>query len=128
MLPASYTLVLDGQPPPPQLCTEMFQMTIQRDVAWQAAWFVSMDQGIIPPTEWFLTRSVISNKLRVARRTEYFYQGFPRAMRDIVQGKSIVKCNFDPGELWNVDRIVRGHRAWTPQQWQEAWNDHEPKT
>lgn len=127
MPPASFALVLDGQPAP-QLCTEIFQTTIQRDVAWQAAWLASVDQGIVPPTEWFLTRLVVFNKLRVARRTGYFYRGFPRAMRDIVQGTSIVRCNFDPGELWNVDRIVQDHRAWTPQQWQEAWADHEPKT
>ncbi|UQC87744.1 uncharacterized protein CLUP02_13263 [Colletotrichum lupini] len=49
-------------------------------------------------------------------------------MRDTVQGIPIVRCNFEPGELWNVDRIVQDHRNRTPQQWQEAWADHEPKT
>ncbi|KAI3538346.1 hypothetical protein CABS01_08149 [Colletotrichum abscissum] len=76
MPPASFTLILDGQPTP-QLCTEILQMTNQRDIAWQAAWFASVYQGIVPPTEWLLTWSIMSNKLRVARRTGYFYRGFP---------------------------------------------------
>ncbi|KXH66967.1 hypothetical protein CSAL01_09102 [Colletotrichum salicis] len=120
MPPASFSLVLNGQPPAPQLCAEMFQMTIQRDVAWQAAWFASVDQGIVPPREWFLHRSVVFGNLQVSRRTGYFYRGFPRAMRDIVLQRSIVRCNFDPGKLWNADRLVQDHRTWTPEQWQEA--------
>ncbi|KAK1528562.1 uncharacterized protein CCOS01_06396 [Colletotrichum costaricense] len=107
MPPASFTLILDGQPTP-QLCTEILQMTNQRDIAWQVAWFASVDQGIDP----ILLPGI----------------PFPRAMKDIVQGTLIVRCNFEPGELWNVDRIVHDHRNRTPQQWQEAWADHEPKT
>ncbi|OHE92938.1 hypothetical protein CORC01_11805 [Colletotrichum orchidophilum] len=127
MPPASFALVLDGQPVP-QLCAEIFQRTIQRDVAWQAAWFESVDRGIVPATEWFLTRSIVFHTIQVGRETGYFYRGFPRAMIDVVEGNSIVKCNFDPGELWNVERIFQDHHTWTPEQWQDAWANHEPKT
>jgi hypothetical protein len=30
----------------------------------------------------------------------YHFEGFPKAIDDIVRGKSIVKCNFDVGDSW----------------------------
>ncbi|KXH42631.1 hypothetical protein CSIM01_09593 [Colletotrichum simmondsii] len=127
MPPASFALVLDGQPVP-GLCAEIFQKTVQRDVAWQTAWFESVNRGIVPPTEWFLEPVTWDNpQARVEHPTGYFYKGFPLAMRDIVEGRSVVRCNFDPGEMWNVERIVEDHRTWSPERWQAAWADHEPK-
>ncbi|EXF75107.1 hypothetical protein CFIO01_06717 [Colletotrichum fioriniae PJ7] len=127
MPPASFALVLDGQPVP-GLCAEIFQKTVQRDVAWQTTWFESVDRDIVPPTEWFLEQVTWDNpQARVGHQTGYFYKGFPHAMRDIVEAGSVARCNFDPGETWNVERIVEDHQTWSPEWWQAAWADHEPK-
>ncbi|KAH9229443.1 hypothetical protein K456DRAFT_1752826 [Colletotrichum gloeosporioides 23] len=86
----SFSLLLDGQPVPWQ-CTQVFQLIVQRDAAWQAAWLLSLD-------------------------------------RRCREGSSIVRCNFDVGDSWDVEKIVEDHRQWTVQQWMEGLGKREPST
>ncbi|KAK0374749.1 hypothetical protein CLIM01_07893 [Colletotrichum limetticola] len=57
----------------------------------------------------------------------YFYEGFPEAMRDIARGSSgsVVRCNFDAGEPWDAEKVVRANKMWTSAQWNEGWLRHE---
>ena len=51
----------------------------------------------------------------------YIMNGFPQAMRDITNGNSIVKCNFDiPEESWDDGPIPEMGRRWSLEQWEEG--------
>ncbi|KAF9874204.1 hypothetical protein CkaCkLH20_08187 [Colletotrichum karsti] len=154
MPPSSFTLVLDGAPAPDD-CTQIFQSVVQRDVAWQSAWVKSLDLGLLPPISWFerrgeavlrhgfftpndlnhhqvlLATNAIAPGAGVAADWKgywgYFFEGLPDAIRDIAEGHSIVRCNFDVGSLWDVDRLVSEHRAWNSLTWQREWFSHEPR-
>ncbi|KAK1974470.1 hypothetical protein LZ30DRAFT_607915 [Colletotrichum cereale] len=113
---SSYSLVLDGNPVP-QLCTRIFQSVVQRDVAWQLAWTESLKQGRMPGVSWFHDPR---------HGGCYFFEGLPQAVRDMSNGNSIVRCNFDPGEPRDVDALVYEHRNWTMATWNEKWPRHNP--
>ncbi|KAK2031600.1 hypothetical protein LX32DRAFT_637013 [Colletotrichum zoysiae] len=131
---SSYSLVLDGDPVP-QLCTEIFRAVVQRDVAWQLAWTESIKQGNLAGVSWFVARGGEMGRRRISYNQPrftgcYFYEGLPEAVWDMTTGKSIVSCNFDPGEPWSaqdVDILVQKHRQWTTQTWTERWSRHKPK-
>ncbi|KAI8179645.1 hypothetical protein K4K51_003419 [Colletotrichum sp. SAR 10_75] len=119
----SFSLLLDGQPVPWQ-CTQVFQLIVQRDAAWQAAWLLSLDRGILPSLSWFDRKG----ELRGSRVPDLPSEKWPQALRDIAEGSSIVRCNFDVGDSWDVEKIVEDHRQWTVQQWMEGLGKREPST
>ncbi|KAJ0365054.1 hypothetical protein COL26b_012219 [Colletotrichum chrysophilum] len=119
----SFSLLLDGQPVPWQ-CTQVFQLIVQRDAAWQAAWLLSLDLGILPSLSWFDRKG----ELRGSRVPDLPSEKWPQALRDIAEGSSIVRCNFDVGDSWDVENIVEDHRQWTVQQWMEGLGKREPST
>ncbi|KAF4778927.1 hypothetical protein HER10_EVM0012476 [Colletotrichum scovillei] len=121
----SFSLLLDGEPAP-QLASEIFQAVVQRDFAWQLAWIEAQNRRL------FSVRSI--HQRRGERSTAqgcdgYFYEDFPRAMADIAmgdEGSSVVRCNFDVGQVWDVERVIRYHRSWSPEKWKAEWPKHEP--
>ncbi|EQB46378.1 hypothetical protein CGLO_14574 [Colletotrichum gloeosporioides Cg-14] len=119
----SFSLLLDGQPVPWQ-CTQVFQLIVQRDAAWQAAWLLSLDRGILPSLSWFDRKG----ELRGSRVPDLPSEKWPQALRDIAEGTSIVRCNFDVGDSWDVEKIVEDHRQWTVQQWMAGLDKREPPT
>ncbi|KAK1712514.1 hypothetical protein BDP67DRAFT_387877, partial [Colletotrichum lupini] len=133
---ASFSLVLDGDPAP-QLCARIFQTVVQRDAAWQRAWTESMDRRLVlvhPVLDWFERRGEDAARAGVhpvsgmyESYLGYFYEGFPEAMRDIARGSSgsVVRCNFDAGEPWDAEKVVRANKMWTSAQWNEGWLRHE---
>jgi hypothetical protein len=76
----SFTLTLDGSPMP-RKTTEVFAIA-QQDASWQEAFERIHAFDAIPWYEIRHNRSYIMNR-------------FPHAIRDIVDGKSLVKCNFE---------------------------------
>ncbi|KAK1762128.1 hypothetical protein QBC33DRAFT_462101, partial [Phialemonium atrogriseum] len=84
----SFTMVLDGEPAPGR-CSEIFQTILQRDVAWQSALDECYARELLPTPSSYQRRS----------NTCYTFEDFPQAVRDIVNNTSLVRCNFDPGEL-----------------------------
>ncbi|KAF6840977.1 hypothetical protein CMUS01_03750 [Colletotrichum musicola] len=129
MPPSSFTVLLDGQPVPQQ-CAQIFQLTIQRDASWQAAWIESLSRGILPELSWFDRRCHTSGmwQTRVCVYPGYKYECLPQALRDIAENKSIVRCNFDVSEPWDVEKIIHENRSWTLEKWAEEWAKHEPAT
>lgn len=99
---------------------------MQRDFAWQLAWIEAQNRRL------FSVRSI--HQRRGERSTAqgcdgYFYEDFPRAMADIAmgdEGSSVVRCNFDVGQVWDVERVIRYHRSWSPEKWKAEWPKHEP--
>lgn len=129
---SSFSLLLDGQPVPQQ-CAQIFQLIVQRDASWQAAWIESLDRGFLPEQSWVNRRGKLWEDLLYPERLHSVYPGYtfeclPQALRDITNNKSIVRCNFDVGEPLDVESIIHEHRSWTIQTWREEWAKHEPAT
>lgn len=70
----------------------MFQEFVHRDVAWVQA--ISLWEDQHPP---------------LRRRIDLGpnYVGLPQTMADISAGTSFIRCNFDPGQPWDVQEIFR---------------------
>ena len=48
--------------------------------------------------------------------------GFAQVIRDIAEGKSIVRYDGDVGELWDRDQFFLKRKAWTEDQWIRDWS------
>jgi len=47
--------------------------------------------------------------------------GFAQMIRDIAEGKSVVRYDGDVGELWDRDQFFSERKAWTEAQWATDW-------
>ncbi|KAK1991238.1 hypothetical protein LX36DRAFT_663483 [Colletotrichum falcatum] len=132
MPPGSFALTFDGD----WACSEMFQTVVQRDAAWQAAIDLCLDRKFLPPLPYHERRKDPRNFDGGAdngdcwRRDNrwYLFEAFPQAIRDIVDGNSIVKCNFALGEAWDVERLVEQNKEWSFADWKAGWYDREKET
>ncbi|KAF4900998.1 hypothetical protein CGCVW01_v013374 [Colletotrichum viniferum] len=117
----SFSLVLDAEPAP-HLMTQMFQAIVQRDAAWQQAWDESVKRGIIKEPSW------LDGDPWDEYYPSYTFKHLPQALRDIAEEKSVVRCNFDIGEPWDFEKLVREHKGWSHANWAKGWADErEPK-
>ncbi|WQF84372.1 hypothetical protein CDEST_09386 [Colletotrichum destructivum] len=117
----SFSLIFDGQPTP-QLATQIFQSVVQQDVTWQLAWEESVRRSILakPPP--------IHGDASTTLYSYYTFQYLPRAMKDIADQKSVVRCNFDVGEPSNVEKMVQDHKDWDDEQWHWGkFTNHDQK-
>ncbi|KAH4604852.1 hypothetical protein HBH77_160550 [Parastagonospora nodorum] len=109
MPPEAFKLTLDGNPRP-DLATEIFAIA-QRDALWQML-FENHNMDNSPPQSerWSLIRG----------NWTYITNGFPGAIRDIVEGLSIVKCNFptrsdsdaDRNRVSEIERLIEVNASW----------------
>ncbi|WYZ43124.1 hypothetical protein EsH8_VI_000823 [Colletotrichum jinshuiense] len=122
MPPGSFSLVLTGDPAP-RLCSDIFQTVIHRDVAWQLAQEECLARGHLSQQCWGARtmRPAARRGMLGPGNVCYLFDGFPRALRDIVDGGSVVRCEFDPGEPLSVEALLQGKRGWLWFQWQEGW-------
>lgn len=42
-------------------------------------------------------------------------------------GKSIICCNFDIGEPWDIEKILQANKNCSIEDWSERWSFHEPQ-
>ncbi|KAF2249806.1 hypothetical protein BU26DRAFT_504240 [Trematosphaeria pertusa] len=116
MPPGSLTVILDGDPIPSET-VHVFDRVL-RDAAWQSALDECYARKHIPSPSWFERRS----------HKCYRFEGFPAALDDIVKGRSFIRCNFNPGDVWDVERLVEANRNWSAKEWARQWIDHRPRT
>jgi hypothetical protein len=105
MPPNAFTLTLDGNPLPEKM-SEIFEV-VQADAVWQEVFEADCSKKQI---NWYKTR----------RNESYIMSGFPQAMRDITNGNSIVKCNFEIPESWGAGSIPEMGRRWSLGEWGEG--------
>jgi hypothetical protein len=106
----SFSLVLDGNPAP-QKSSEIFQK-IQRDAAWQEAF----DEACV--------RNLLPTPSLGQKRTERFYipEDFPRILMAMTNNESFfIRCNFNIGSSWDIERIIDQNRNCSLSQWAENW-------
>lgn len=136
----SFSLILDGDPAP-DLCAEIFQCVVQRDVAWQLAWDESFQNKILPGLSWFERRGesvfrhghftwsdMHEHRFPALRKGfwGYFFEDFPQAMREVGSNSSFVKSNFGTGDASDVQEVVRQHLTWDQLKWEQEWYKHSP--
>jgi hypothetical protein len=51
-------------------------------------------------------------------------ENFPEIVRDIIEGKSVVKIDGDVGELWDPEVFLFTRRTWLPEQWDSDWESN----
>ncbi|WQF85229.1 hypothetical protein CDEST_10243 [Colletotrichum destructivum] len=129
----SFTLVFDGDSEGDWKCEQIFQQVVLRDAAWQQAMDECFEQGILPPQSWAARRlnprragdwSFIPGYPNRDRPVNccYLLDGFPQAMRDIVNGNSVVRCSFHPGKPWVVESLIDEQRLWSLGEWKFRWS------
>ncbi|KAF4907995.1 hypothetical protein CGCVW01_v012404 [Colletotrichum viniferum] len=106
---------------------------VKRDVAWQLARDEAHRRGHLPPKTWIERNGENpwrnKNMQNIAEADlGYIYEGFSQAMRDIAEGKSIVRCNFSVGTPWDVESIIEERRGRSEVEWNEDWFTHSPRT
>ena len=118
------TLVLEADGIP-ERCSEVFEVAKQ-DAAWQEAYerFCSDRPSGSKPWDWW------SNE---RDNSTYIAHGFPGAIRDIVAGTSIVKCDFDVSSACDVDVSALLEQArdsgWALEDWmRKTWQRYGRNT
>ncbi|CAG7554705.1 unnamed protein product [Fusarium equiseti] len=104
----SFTLTLDGECVP-DICSDFFQQIVLRNVAIQQAIHQRFPYpaGIIPSEDLW------------ERINPYCIQ----ASKCLVNQSSILRSNFHPGVMWDVDKLIADHPEYEHRQWwQLYWN------
>jgi hypothetical protein len=109
----SFSLILDGEPTPNR-SAQVFDI-VQHDALWQTAYSRCVSGWSDPPT-W----------QRARNNEAYIMEGFPEALEAMVEGRSIVSCNFDIGTTQDPDRLVSQGRTWTLEEWSNNWRETAP--
>ncbi|KAF6780809.1 hypothetical protein CMUS01_16805, partial [Colletotrichum musicola] len=118
MPPGSFTLSFKGD----SVCSEIFQTVIIRDAAWQLAMEKCIERGLLPkamhPRSPFFWR---------ANNSWYIFHGFPQAVQDMLDKKSVVKCDFDLGSGIDVEELIEEKLAVCAdvKAWEEGWSIRE---
>ncbi|KAH6973007.1 hypothetical protein BKA56DRAFT_593146 [Ilyonectria sp. MPI-CAGE-AT-0026] len=112
MPPNSFSLVLDGDPAT-DLCAEIFQTLIPPHVAFDRVFETLRSQGIHPIT-------FESNDLPVREST------FSKELRHLVNQTSNVRCNFDPVQVCDFEKILKTGNGWDVEQWRRTYNRGMP--
>ncbi|KAF5666935.1 hypothetical protein FCIRC_10014 [Fusarium circinatum] len=87
---SSYSLIVDGEPAR-DLCSEVFQQSVQRS----GAFFIAVERCFPRLLE---RRDPTAFSLIQRRAVE--------ALTHLTHETSVMRCNFNPGQLWNIDRFV----------------------
>ena len=53
-----------------------------------------------------------------------FPDNFSKLIREITEGRLVVRFDGDAGEVWDFDVFLFERRNWTPDQWDEEWSDN----
>lgn len=94
----AYSLILDGDPALQQ-SADLFE-TVRADAAWQVA-----------QLQWYNEKASPPGFTEIKNGGIYFSDCFPRAITEIVEGKSIVRCNFPIGDgIYDSEQILVSHR------------------
>lgn len=89
----SFSLILDGDPLP-ELASEVFEV-LKEEAAWQIA-----------QMQWYANQSLNPDWIRTRSGGFYMSSSYPQAIKDIVEGKSFIRCNFPTGELYDPQRVL----------------------
>ncbi|KAL2672889.1 hypothetical protein Neosp_013606 [[Neocosmospora] mangrovei] len=108
----SFTLILDGNPAI-NISSEIFQNTIQRNVATQRA-----------HERCFNTH--VGNVIRRYEADTWASMYLLRGMDHLNNQASVIRCNFNIGPPWDVDKIYEERREWPFRRWKTKGGSPSP--
>ncbi|KAK0672551.1 hypothetical protein QBC41DRAFT_313481 [Cercophora samala] len=94
-VPNTISLVLDGDPTP-ERSADVFRDAFQVDAAWQ----IALERRWKKPHDLYRTRIYDSFE-----GWGWKAVNFPQLLRDLNKPSSRIRCNFDPGQPWDDERI-----------------------
>ncbi|RSM04741.1 hypothetical protein CDV31_009908 [Fusarium ambrosium] len=103
----SFTLILDGNPAI-NLSSEIFQNVIQRNVATERAFGRCFNTHLGNAREHRHVGSWAGKHLLLG-------------MDHLNNQASVIRCNFNIGPPWDVDKIVEERQQWPVEQWQNKY-------
>ena len=106
----SFSLIFDGSPTP-ERSSEVFE-AVKRSAAYQTAW----DQ-IEPkpqPNTFLYTGPDLYHW--------YTFGAFPQALKDMIEGKSSISCNFFLGGMFDAHEILEQNRNLIDDEWQDKYD------
>ncbi|RMJ16029.1 hypothetical protein BHE90_014521 [Fusarium euwallaceae] len=113
----AFTLVLDGEPAA-DLCSDVFHGAVHRRLAWQTALEKCYSQGILAPPS--------------RDNPEHTFcdvsQDLWQALDHLTNQTSVLRCNFNPGQPWDVDKIFDECRTWDIHKWRlSCFHSYDPR-
>lgn len=113
----AFTLVLDGGSAA-DLCSDVFHGAVHRRLAWQTALERCYSQGILAPP------SHDNPKYTFCDVPQDLWQ----ALDHLTNQTSVLRCNFNPGQPWSVDKIFDECRTWDIHKWRLSWShSYDPR-
>ncbi|KAK1480881.1 hypothetical protein CTAM01_14166 [Colletotrichum tamarilloi] len=111
-------------------CEQIFKKVVLRDAAWQEAREECFERGILPQLSWAERRvgawgsSYSDHEFTGSNPLSrcFLFEDFPQAVRKLLNGSSLISCNFNPGEAWNLEKIIEKRRSWSLRKWNRKWS------
>ncbi|RSL54923.1 hypothetical protein CEP54_009651 [Fusarium duplospermum] len=109
----SFTFVLEAGPHA-DFCTDLFQQSIHRDIAWYKANKACLDRGLVvyPP---------------VKRRRRFLDEGLEEAVEHLLNQTSFLRTDFNLGLPWDFESLVEKNKHLGPFHWEVKWASREPQ-
>jgi len=95
----------------PTRATQILNVAL-KDAAWQAA----LERCTSTNPGGLLHPAIIRTS------PTFIMAGFPRAMQDVANGTSMVRCNFPIGSLPDENEVPEEHLHWALDDWGSEWN------
>ncbi|KAK3367061.1 hypothetical protein B0T24DRAFT_379653 [Lasiosphaeria ovina] len=104
-LPGSISVVLDCDSTP-ERCSQMLEEAVVQDAVWQKAQEECFARQLLPPPPIWEWRSIHSTNA-------FICQDFPKIVQDIVNGTSVISCNFPINGFSDIDveQLIWDHRG-----------------
>ncbi|KAJ4317394.1 hypothetical protein N0V84_007371 [Fusarium piperis] len=107
----AFTLVLDSGPAA-DLCSDVFHQVVHHKLAWQTALERCYNRGLLAAPSF--------------DNPEYTFcevsQDLWQALEHLSNQTSVLRCNFNPGQPWSVDKIFEECCTWDIRKWWLAWS------
>ena len=121
-MPANaYSMMLDGSAAPEE-SKIMFDI-LKEEAAWQVA-----------QMQWYAERSLHPGLLWKKAGGFYRSEAFPQVISDIVEGNSWIRCNFDPGNVYDPQLVLERNRSlevgdarYPSTKWNRQWVIHNKR-
>ena len=56
------------------------------------------------------------------------YEGLLDVVRTLSTSVTLIRTNFSPGHLSNVQDLIEKRQGWSLQEWDYGWAEHEPQS
>lgn len=100
----SFKLIFDGDPAPDQ-SSQVFDV-IKETTTWR----IALDQ-------WLRHNTTDDDSKRQKLIIYYAFEDFAQVVKSIVNGNSFIGCNFNIGDIPDIQALLDMSRDWTLNQW-----------